>query len=147
MAEIDARKLLFFGRLCRMDPRCLTKEIFIPRLFSFLSDLTPTQQGFIQDILSILQKYNLTLFVHFCDWLQSGSSPSKHSWKSIVKSTVNSFFYYQRYARASTDPDIRIFNLVFQCSNPHTIWSYADDTLRLKFTCKLLVSTADSCVL
>lgn len=134
MAEIDARKLLFFGRLCRMDPRCLTKEIFIPRLFSFLSDLTPTQQGFIQDILSILQKYNLTH--HFCDWLQSGSSPSKHSWKSIVKSTVNSFFYYQRYARTSTDPDIRIFNLVFQCS-----------TLRLKFTCKLLVSTADSCVL
>lgn len=148
MAEIDARKLLFFGRLCLMDPRCLTKQIFILRLFSYLSNLTPTQQGFIPDILSILQKYNFTH--HFCDWLHSGSFPSKHSWKTIVRSTVNSLFYQQRYARTSTDPDFRIFNLVFQCSNPHTIWSYADDTneiLRLKFTCKLLVSTADSCVL
>lgn len=134
--------------LCLMDPRCLTEQILIRRLFSFLSNLTRTQQGFIPDILSILQKYNITH--HFCDWLHSGSFPSKHSWKTIVRSTVNSLFYQQRYARTSTDPDFRIFNLVFQCSNPHTIWSYADDTneiLRLKFTCKLLVSTADSCVL
>lgn len=96
MAEFDARNLLFFGRLCLMDPRWLTKQIFILTLFSFLLNLTRTQQGFILDILSTLQKYNLAL--HFCDWLQSGSFPSRHSWKFIVRSTVNSLFHHQRYA-------------------------------------------------
>lgn len=62
MAEIDARKLLFFERLCLMDPQYLIKQLFtlrqLPTLF-FLSNLTPTQQGFIPDILSILHRYYL----------------------------------------------------------------------------------------
>lgn len=50
MSEIDPRKLLFSGRRCPMDPRCLAKQLFILRLFSVLSNLNPTQQGFIPDI-------------------------------------------------------------------------------------------------
>lgn len=44
MAENDAWKLLFFGRLWRIDPRYLTKQIFKLRLISFFkSNLTQTQ--------------------------------------------------------------------------------------------------------
>lgn len=34
-AEIDARKLLFFGRLCRLSSNALTKKIFLTRFYSF----------------------------------------------------------------------------------------------------------------
>lgn len=37
MTEIEAKKLLFFGKLCIIDPRCPTWQTLILRLFSFLS--------------------------------------------------------------------------------------------------------------
>ena len=44
-AEIDNRKLLFLGRLCRTNTDNLLKKIFTSRLFSFLYQLTENQTG------------------------------------------------------------------------------------------------------
>lgn len=59
-AELDVRKLLFLGRLCRLNPKMLTKNIFLTRLFSYFHDLSTNQLRFIPDIMSILQSYDLT---------------------------------------------------------------------------------------
>ena len=47
LSEIDTRKLLFLGRLCRLEEHLLPKKIFLVRLFSFVECLSNKQQGFI----------------------------------------------------------------------------------------------------
>ena len=55
VAEIDARKLLFVGRvrLCRLSRNTLTKSIFLTRLLSYLHYLSNNQLGFIPDVMKI----------------------------------------------------------------------------------------------
>lgn len=72
-AEIDVRKLQFLGRLCRLNPKMLTKNIFLTRLFSYFHDLSTNQLGFIPDIMSILQSYDLT--DHLWTFLDDGFFP------------------------------------------------------------------------
>ena len=61
-AEIDKRKLLFLGKLCTMPVENLTKSIFRKRIFYFIhrNETGRPCYGFIPDIYSILQKYELT---------------------------------------------------------------------------------------
>ena len=84
-AEIDTRKLLFFGRLCRMNTNYLPKKIFTSRLFSFLYQLSKNQIGFIPDVLHLLQVYQLSDYLQ--TWLSTGSFPPKSSWKSVVRTS------------------------------------------------------------
>ena len=78
-SEIDARKLLFLGRLCRMNCETLPKQIFLARLFSHLEKLSNTQYGFIPDILQLLANYELLPFLS--SWLENGHFPEKYAWK------------------------------------------------------------------
>lgn len=57
--EIDKRKLVFFGKLCKFDINCLMKNIFLFRLCDFLQDGNKLFFGFLKDIYEILVKYNL----------------------------------------------------------------------------------------
>lgn len=80
-AEIDRRKLLFLGRLCRLHSTTLTKKIIAIRLYSFIYNLAQKQKGFIPEIFDIIQKYELT--VHLKQWLHDGSFPGKITWKKL----------------------------------------------------------------
>ena len=61
--EMDRRKLLFFGRLCNLDPQSNTKSIFRFRLFDFISKQGSSHmsKGFINDIVGLLNRYMCTL--------------------------------------------------------------------------------------
>lgn len=146
-AEIDARKLMFLGRLCNMSTLCLSKQIFISRLFSFLTQLVADPRGFIPDIIDILRKYNLHTYL--LTWMTTGTFPHKYSWKTIVRSTINDFHIQQRQIRMLMDPDFHRFNSVFQHNKPCNIWSFVDnasDIRNFKFICKLIVSTKTLCL-
>lgn len=151
-AEIDTRKLLFLGRLCRMNTEFLPKKIFTSRLFSFLYNLSETQMGFIPDVLQLLQTYQLTDYLN--TWLSDGSFPSKSAWKSTVRSSVYTHQTLQRIERTAYDPDFFRFNAVFSTSNPFIMWQYINsysEIQNLKFTLKLIASkplqTSIACVL
>lgn len=87
-AEIYTRKLLFFGRLCRLSSNNLAKKIFLKRLYSFLYDLARTQFGFIPEILQIHHLYGLVNYLQ--SWPQDGSFPDKPAWKKIFMTSVSS---------------------------------------------------------
>ena len=60
-AEIDLRKLILFGQLCRLNTRFWGKTLFLIRLSSF--QICPSNQmGFIPDIVRLLNKYHLRIF-------------------------------------------------------------------------------------
>ena len=137
-SEIDARKLLFFGRLCRMNCDTLPKQIFLARLFSHLENLANTQYGFIPDILRLLADYDLLPFLS--NWLENGHFPEKYIWKKTVRLSVSSTHNHNRQNRIVTDPDLRDFQLIFEHSEPSSIWkapTNSHDINVCKFICKL----------
>lgn len=78
-AEIDVRKLLFLGWLCRINPKMLTKNIFLTRIFYYFHDLSTNQLEFIPDITNILQNYYRN--DHLCTFLDDGF----FSWKTFLE--------------------------------------------------------------
>ena len=53
MAEIDKKKLIFFGQLCRLSPEVIHNQILNQRLFSVFQTPGP-KYGFVPDILRIV---------------------------------------------------------------------------------------------
>ena len=55
--EIDKRKLLFSGKVCKLDCNYLTKAIFLTRLYDFIQNngkqFTGTYKGLIQNFETI----------------------------------------------------------------------------------------------
>lgn len=58
-AEIDIKKLQFFGRVCELNTKYFKKRIFIARQLSCLFIASTKHYGLIQDIMSILLKCSL----------------------------------------------------------------------------------------
>uniref|UniRef100_A0A8W8KDP5 Reverse transcriptase domain-containing protein n=1 Tax=Magallana gigas TaxID=29159 RepID=A0A8W8KDP5_MAGGI len=79
--EIDTRKLLFFGRICRLDYDALPKKIFLTRLMSFMLRMSDKQKGFIPDIITILHRYDLADYLQ--KWLFNGTSQQKAPGKKL----------------------------------------------------------------
>ena len=137
-SEIDARKLLFFGRLCRLKYDTLPKEIFLTRLFSYTDNLARTQYGFIPDIVRILHKYDLSPYLE--TWLNDGTFPEKLVWKRTIRNAVTTVHTQLRTDRMMADPDLRQYCHIFDQSNPCSIWKSPKncwDISVIKFTCKI----------
>lgn len=137
--EIDARKLLFFGRLCRMSSQALPKQTFLIRLFSYLMRLTNNQVGFIPDVVQLLTIYNLIDYLH--QWIENGSFPSKQSWKTFVRSATTRTHRDMRYLRMSSDPDFSRFLTIFNGRHPSSFWYIPNNCFEIrlcKFICKLI---------
>ena len=137
-AEIDARKLLFLGRLCRLDYDALPKKIFLTRLMSFMLDLSNKQNGFIPDIVTILHLYDLANYLQ--DWLYHGIFPTKDSWKKIVRRAVKSSHDRNRERRMSYDSDFSFFRIIYSKFIPAAIWKLPttpDEISLCKFIAKL----------
>lgn len=145
-AEIDTRKLLFLGRLCRLHSTTLTKKMFAIRLYSFIYNLAQKQKGFIPDIFDIIQKYELT--DHLKQWLHDGSFPEKITWKKIVRTAVSTLYKSQRQTRISSDSDFFTFRLIFDDIDPSSLWKLPRNCYKInlcKFVCKL-ISNIRECI-
>jgi hypothetical protein len=135
-AEVDTRKLLFLGRLCRMDQNTLPKKIFLTRLFSYLQHLSEVQYGFIPDVMDLLESYNLAN--HISTWLENGFFPDKLSWKRIIRKTVNAYHKDQRLLRMNS-PDFLLYKSIFPSAESANIWN-TDNIQLSKFICKIYTS-------
>lgn len=61
---IDIRKLSFLRRLCT-TPMCTSiKNLFINRLVCFQNKLSKNNVGFVQDVMRIIEKYDLTFYIN-----------------------------------------------------------------------------------
>ena len=61
--QIDKVKLVYFGHLCILNSLLISKQIFVGRLFSHLSDPSKQRVGLIPDVIRILEKYNLISYL------------------------------------------------------------------------------------
>uniref|UniRef100_A0A8W8LQ95 Reverse transcriptase domain-containing protein n=1 Tax=Magallana gigas TaxID=29159 RepID=A0A8W8LQ95_MAGGI len=135
-SEIDKRKLQLFGRLCLMDTKCLTKKIFLHRLFSYLDSPNCKHYGFIPDIIHLLDKYNL--LEHLNSYLQNGLFLNKLEWKKTVNSAVFYHFTTFRSNRMLRDNDFTQFRHITGNSRPDWIWKLPNDVQEVTL-CKFIV--------
>ena len=82
ISDIDKRKLVLFGQLCRLSTKYRVKEIFNVRLVSYLVN-SASQIVFIAEIINLVNKYNLRHVVD--EYLRTGVFISKYSWKRLIK--------------------------------------------------------------
>ena len=79
-SEIMKKKCTLFGQICRLDPYCTVKRIFLHRLTShyFFNDV---KYGFIVDTLRIIIITDLGLERCIVNFLNTRVFPSKYFWK------------------------------------------------------------------
>jgi hypothetical protein len=95
--EIDKRKLILFGQLCRLDTNCAIKRMFLYKLCSF--EIRNVSSGFIPEVVRILDKYGLRCFL--TQYVDCGSFPDKFAWKKLVKGYTKNTFVSEWNARTS----------------------------------------------
>ncbi|KAK3098283.1 hypothetical protein FSP39_017953 [Pinctada imbricata] len=121
-AEIDKRKLLFLEKLCNLSAETLSKQIFLQRLFHYITPGNNVQNvGFVPDIFALLSKYSL--MEHICAYIFYGSFPQKVTWKRLVKNAIHEYHNRAWSIRTSADTDFTRFRALHNAIGPAFIWS------------------------
>lgn len=120
-SQIDKNKLFFLRRLCYAPNHARVKQLFLHRLMSFQRKSPHKRYGFIPEIYSILQKYDLTHVIS--NYINTGIFPKRLIWKKIVLKAVNSFHQTNYSQRAQDTTVMRRFITIHQnCSQPLLLW-------------------------
>ena len=128
--EIDYRKLIFLGQLCRLTGDHRVKTVFLHRLIHY--NETPAKMiGFFPDIYRILTKYALTRFIS--DYIENGSFLSKYSWKKLIRAKINEVFRRELLMRVTTSESLcRLTRIHSVLHEPHILWSLSKAFPRYK---------------
>ena len=103
--EIQKRKRILFGQLCRLDTYFAVKRLFLYRLTSkyIFNDI---DHSFIYDVFQFFAKYNLEHLI--VDFVNTGNFPAKHSWKRILNSKIKDQTH-QDFASQIADEGLQLF--------------------------------------
>ena len=83
--KLIKRKTSLFGQLCRLEPHCAVKRLFMSWLINhYLYNKLET--GFIVDVFRILEEYALSYVLS--EFITSGTLQSRHSWKKLARSKI-----------------------------------------------------------
>ncbi|CAC5382904.1 unnamed protein product [Mytilus coruscus] len=135
---ININKLLFFGRLCNMPSKYLSKNVLMARLLMFFHKCTENNFGFVNDVIRIMQKYNLV--GHIEKLLSTSYFPVQNQWKSIVKKRVYEYEENVLKQRLDSDRDFEYFKLIHNSIEPHRAWTILRQYPSLKFQAKFVIS-------
>lgn len=131
-ADIEIRKLMFLHKILSQSNNCTSKNIFILRYITFASDKRARQSmlGFIPDIIRILHMYGIGHIVH--DVLANPMAlPSKHCWKSLMKSLVYTRESDKWTQRVTADDEFCYFNILHPIIGPAMVYTvYRDSASR-----------------
>ena len=89
VSQIDYRKLSFLGRLCNMPNTVHAKVIFNARLSIYICRGDNNQKGFVQDVVKVHEKYDLSF--ELIKYSRSGVFMSYPAWKRTCKQAILKF--------------------------------------------------------
>ena len=138
-AEVEKRKLMFVHKILTMSHESITQKFFIRKYLLYISDTNDIKLGFIPDICSLLNKYNLQYLIN--DFVnKSCQVPSKYAWKCSVKKAIYTLETQLWRERLGLDSDFKYFRilhadikpaLVYQLSKEHSYLFMADKIAKL----------------
>lgn len=121
-SEVDYRKLIFFGQLCRLPGEYRIKQIFLNRLMQFYSSVQ-SSQGFFPDIYRILGKYSLINVLE--TFIKSGFFPTKFSWKRLVNDKMRLKHERDWGLRVETSPILRRILRIHVSNKEFVFWEFS----------------------
>ena len=124
--EIDRRKLILFGQLCRLETECAIKSMFLHRLCLFT--LGNAGSGFLPEVGRILDKHGMRSIL--IQYLSDGSFPCKDAWKKMVKAKTKNTFVTEWNARTSVDAFSR-FRVVHKHFDVSFLWVFTKTNTKL----------------
>ena len=133
MAEIDKKKLIFFGQLCRLSPEVIHNQILNHRLFSVFQTPGP-KYGFVPDILRILDKYSLSYVLD--EYMQTGRFMTKFSWNRLVRTTIDEKVKDLWKHRITSDITLQPFLGIHDKFEPCAIWVMCKNNYKYKKFCQ-----------
>ncbi len=147
-AMTDTRKLLFLGRLIGLPENILAKKVLTMRILQFVvfdctEGVINRQQGYVTDIVSQLQKYNLANYL--TEYITSGFQefPAQTRWKIIVKKAVQEYEQSAWKNRTSGDQDFELFaQIQDKCYRPAYLWTFAKKKPEYLEKCKNMAKFA-----
>ena len=120
-SEIDYKKPVFLGQLCRLPGGHRVKEVFIHRLVH-LNESPTKKNEFLQDIYRILNKYSIVYI--FVEYMQIGCFPNKCSWQKLVREKINALYRDEMLMRITASELVsRIVQVHTRIPfHPHEFW-------------------------
>ena len=134
-AEIDKKKLILFGQLCRLELYSTIKEMFLFRLCSYINK-NKNQKGYFKDIYSVLTKYNLEDTVR--TYVNTGQFPSKSEWKMQIKKRIKRH-EESLWLTNNTIDEFRRFNLIQSTLTESYIWLIGKRIPKLLKNCRIVI--------
>ena len=119
---IDKRKLQFFGQLCRLECIKTIKDVFVYRLYSFLSEPQKII-GFIPDVYRILRKYRLENFLD--TYLESATFPSKLKWKKSINTAIFDHVNNCFERKQLLDGSLKLMHIIHNTYEPCLLWKFS----------------------
>jgi len=134
---LECQKLKLLGQLCRLNPQYLAKDLFNNRLVRFL-DIDRQCFGFIPDVYTILQRYNLTNYLH--SYVEHGTFPSKGQWKQIIERNIVTRINKDMVKRLKARDPWGVTAHVIETNGYSPLWLIAKDNKKLLALCKTLMN-------
>jgi hypothetical protein len=124
--HVELKKLIFLGRLCRLNHDILAKRVFLERLYQVMYSHKQYNTGFLPDVTRILEKYSL--IDHIREFVNTQRFPSKVQWENIIHSAIKCF--EEGTLRLSLeDPKLKRFAQVYGTSlKVHPMWLMEHNT-------------------
>ena len=85
-AYIDQQKLRFLDTLCRTQPDDIVSKLFTSRFFHYNTCNVPCNLGFVPDIFTILNKYNIKDYIE--KLINCCEFPDKFEWKRLCNKQI-----------------------------------------------------------
>ena len=126
-SDIDFRKLILFGQLCRLNFENWLRVVFLNRLCTYSMNGSK-QTGFIPDIVSILGKYGL-LDV-FKAYKRDGVFPSRLTWNRRVRKKIQEREEYLWHSR-TLQPEFSRFKRIHCNYTTHFAWTLSKNYTKL----------------
>jgi hypothetical protein len=82
---IEDKQLAFLQKLASLD-NCVTKSIFLCRLYEYIIQLHDNMSGYIPRVITLLSKYGMLEFM--TQYIVQCSFPDKRPWKRLVKQSL-----------------------------------------------------------
>ena len=127
-AEINKRKLIFLGQLCRLNPKFHAKRVFVNRLFDFKNNPNKVK-GFVSDIDIICKKYEIGTYLD--NFMESCHFPSKLLWKKIINKSIYKFENRITVERCLIDKTLHGFNILHNNYDMCEIWKISQKENKL----------------
>ena len=116
---IHYKKLLFMGRLCRLDVNILAAGVFIRRLQMHVLDPID-MDGVIPKLMDILLHYGLENYIQ--TFLTTSTFPSKQMWKKVITEVITTYEQKLLKIRIDSDPDFDRFKLIHNKIEPFHLY-------------------------